>query len=154
MADRPDPPGDGATRSRTLAAFAPTQARLTRLMKEKEAAEREIGALRLALQRRRRGYADEDAPEEAALTESLGAVKDRLEALDDEVAPLARESGQLVNERWGPLMRAGNDKSLFARQVERYADVYTSQVANFLAVTPFAFLRQARSSLPHDLVDR
>ncbi len=138
----------------SLYEFAPTQARLTRLMKEKEAAEREIGALRLALQRRRRGYADEDAPEEAALTESIGAVKDRLEALDDEVAPLARESGQLVNERWGPLMRAGNDKSLFARQVERYADVYTSQVANFLAVTPFAFLRQARSSLPHDLVDR
>ena len=32
------------------------------------------------------------------------------------------------SKRWGPLMRAGNDKSLFARQVERYADVYTSRV--------------------------
>ena len=38
----------------------------------------------------------------------------------------------LGNATWGPLMRAGNDKGLFARQVERYADVYTSRVSNFL----------------------
>jgi 5'-nucleotidase len=54
------------------------------------------------------------------------------------------------NPTWGPLMRAGNDKSLFARQVERYADIYTSRVSNFLAQTPFAYLRAARGSLPHD----
>ena len=54
------------------------------------------------------------------------------------------------NPTWGPLMRAGHDKSLFARQVERYADVYTSRVSNFLAQTPFAYLRAARGSLPHD----
>jgi hypothetical protein len=47
-------------------------------------------------------------------------------------------------------MRAGIDKSLFARQVERYADVYTSRVSNFLAVGPFAMLRAGRLSLPHD----
>ena len=47
-------------------------------------------------------------------------------------------------------MRAGIDKSLFARQVERYADVYTSRVSNFLAVGPYAILRAGRLSLPHD----
>ncbi len=47
-------------------------------------------------------------------------------------------------------MRAGIDKSLFARQVERHADVYTSRVSNFLAVGPFALLRAGRLSLPHD----
>ena len=51
--------------------------------------------------------------------------------LDDRIAPLARESGGLRNATWGPLMRAGNDKSLFARQVEHYADVYMSRVSNF-----------------------
>jgi hypothetical protein len=64
--------------------------------------------------------------------------------------PLAKASGEAGNPTWGPLMRAGYDKSLFARQVERYADVYTSRVSNFLAATPFAYLRAARSSLPHD----
>jgi hypothetical protein len=47
-------------------------------------------------------------------------------------------------------MRAGQDKSLFARQVERYADVYASRVSNFLYPTPFAMLRAVRLDLPHD----
>ena len=49
-------------------------------------------------------------------------------------------------------MRAGNDKSQLARQIERYADVYTSRVANLLYATPFAYLRSVRGSLPHDPV--
>ena len=47
-------------------------------------------------------------------------------------------------------MRAGVDKSLFARQVEKYADVYTSRVSNFARATPYGYLRAARGSLPHD----
>ena len=47
-------------------------------------------------------------------------------------------------------MRAGNDKSLFARQVERYADVYMSRASNLRYETPFGYLRAARGSLPHD----
>ena len=50
-------------------------------------------------------------------------------------------------------MRAGSDTSLFARQVERYADIYTSRVTNLLAETPFAYLRATRTSLPHDIAD-
>ena len=56
----------------------------------------------------------------------------------------------MSNPQWGPLMRAGNDKSYLARQVERYADVYLSRVSNFLAHTPFAYLRSPRGTLPHD----
>ena len=73
-----------------------------------------------------------------------------LAAVDDELAPLAGAAGSLRNVRWGPLMRAGVDKSLFARQVERYADVYTSRVSNFLHATPFAYLRAHRAGMPHD----
>ena len=51
---------------------------------------------------------------------------------------------------WGLLMRTGTDKSHLARQIERYADAYTSRVSNFLHITPFAFLRSHRGSLPHD----
>ena len=51
---------------------------------------------------------------------------------------------------WGPLMRAGVDKSLFARQVEKHADVYTSRVSNFRAETPYGYLRAARVLLPHE----
>jgi len=34
--------------------------------------------------------------------------------------------------------------------VERYADVYTSRVSNFLHASPFVYLRSPRGSLPHD----
>jgi HAD superfamily 5'-nucleotidase-like hydrolase len=135
---------------RDLIAFAPTQEKLSALMSEKEAMEREICALRLADQRRRRKY----GPGETAAGDSDARLAERraeLAALDDKIGPLARAAGELGNPTWGPLMRAGNDKSLFARQVERHADVYTSQVSNFLFVTPFAFLRAERTALPHDV---
>ena len=47
-------------------------------------------------------------------------------------------------------MRAGNDKSHLARQVERYADIYLSRVSNFLYHTPFFYMRSPRGTLPHD----
>ena len=37
-----------------------------------------------------------------------------------------------------------------AYQIERYADIYTSRVSNFLRYTPFVYLRSPRGSLPHD----
>jgi hypothetical protein len=80
----------------------------------------------------------------------MGELRARLEALDGRIGPLSRESSELFNPTWGPLMRAGNDKSHLARQVERYADVYTSRVSNLLLHTPFAYLRSPRGSLPHD----
>jgi hypothetical protein len=132
--------------------FAPTQEKLTALMARKESVEEDVCALRLAEQRRKRRYgpppgAAGGAPDfEARLAERRG----ELGALDDRIGPLARAAGELGNPTWGPLMRAGNDKSLFARQVERYADVYTGRVSNFLFVTPFGFLRGERSRLPHD----
>lgn len=44
--------------------------------------------------------------------------------------------------RWGFLSRAGlNDKSQLCRQIEKYADVYTSRVSNFMRYTPYAYFR-------------
>ena len=63
---------------------------------------------------------------------------------------MARAANEIFNPHWGPLMRAGNDKSHLARQMESYADLYTSRVSNLLYVTPYAFLRSPRGSLPHD----
>ena len=71
-------------------------------------------------------------------------------ALDEQIAPLAREASQLENPRWGALLRSGNDKSHLANQIERSADIYTSRVSNFLFATPFAYLRSRRGSMPHD----
>lgn len=128
--------------------FDPSEQKLLALMGQKTHLEDDLAQARLARQRARDGYAPSDAGDD--IDERIDDLRQQLADLDEEVAPLAIAAGQLRNQAWGPLMRSGNDKSLFARQVERYADVYTSRASNFLLATPFAYLRAARGSLPHD----
>ncbi len=130
-------------------AFAAEQQALDRLMAEKEALEAAYCQARLdgLHQRRGRGAGEET---KAELRQRLDQLKGELAALDERLTPLARASAALANPHWGPLMRAGNDKSYLAHLVERHADIYTSRVSNFLFATPFRFFRSPRGSLPHD----
>jgi HAD superfamily 5'-nucleotidase-like hydrolase len=135
---------------RAIAAFRPDEVVLARKMREKERLEAELSEARLRLQRKTAGYGP-PVPETAEeLSARATDLRETLIALDAEIAPLARAATELSNRQWGLLMRAGNDKSHLARQVERYADVYTSRVSNFLLATPYVYLRSHRGSLPHD----
>ena len=131
-------------------AFAEDEKRLSELMDRKTDLERALSAARLDQLRSSSGHADALGDASTA-AERTAELRELLAAIDEEIGPLARSSGMQSNAAWGPLMRSGSDKSLFARQVERYADVYTSRVSNFLEATPYAFLRAARGSLPHDM---
>jgi HAD superfamily 5'-nucleotidase-like hydrolase len=137
---------------RALDAFWATEQRLGALMAQKEELEAEACGIRLALQRHRsHSPASKVEPGEVGtMTGRLTEIRSQTEALDAEIAPMARAAGELFNPNWGPLMRAGNDKSHLARQMESYADIYTSRVSNLLYTTPYAFLRSPRGSLPHD----
>jgi HAD superfamily 5'-nucleotidase-like hydrolase len=139
--------------------FRSNEALLEKLMKEKEDLENRSFRIKLALQRMRDRYGNlalgngaSSLPSgaEGDLQSRLLDLRQRLEVLDEKIAPLARAISELNNPRWGLLMRAGNDKSHLARQVERYADIYTSRVSNLLFATPFVYLRSPRGSLPHD----
>lgn len=132
--------------------FGTRQQELLALMARKEQVDQEQATLRLALQRREQHRKPPDGvPEHAQqVHERLRLLRAEGANLDESIAPLARAAGELGHPRWGPLMRAGNDKSRLARQIERHADVYTSRVSNFQWLTPFGYLRAARGSLPHD----
>ena len=106
--------------------------------------------LRVAGQRKRIGYADPELEGNEDPSEAMNHLRASLDELDERISPLAKIAGEINNSRWGLLLRAGNDKNLFARQLERYADVYTSRVSNFLRATPYLFLRAPRGTLPHD----
>ncbi len=135
--------------ARDLVDFRETQAALEALMDEKSELESHRAQVRLTLVRSEQGGGD-GAEADQELMNQLAGLHELIATLDERIAPLAREAGKLGNDVWGPIMRAGNDKSLFARQVERYADVYTSRASNFLYETPFGYLRAPRGSLPHD----
>jgi 5'-nucleotidase len=131
-------------------AFEPDRVRLQTLMAEKEDLEHAVCQVRLALQRGRGEYGPPPDRSPSALEATLGDLRKRFAELDLAIAPLAARAADVSNPHWGPLMRAGNDKSYLAREMERYADIYLSRVSNFLAYTPFAYLRSPRGTLPHD----
>lgn len=133
-----------------LETFAPRQAELSQLMDRKEELEHEQARARLDLQRSEGGYCEAPGRRIGELRELLRKLRADLDALDTRIAPLAKEATELGNPRWGLLMRTGNDKSHLARQIERYADIYTSRVSNLLTATPFSYLRSPRGNLPHD----
>ena len=131
-------------------AFRPHDLELARLMREKIVLDHRLARLRLARLRLRRSYGDTARLDAGGVEIDMRRTAATAAALDARIAPLARAASSLGNERWGPIMRAGSDKSLYARQVERHADVYTSRVSNLAAETPYGYLRADRGSLPHD----
>ena len=133
-----------------LESFKPEQALLTELMDEKSRLEHQFSQIRLAIQRKKRGYGPQVPDSIEALEKSVQKIRAELLEIDAKLGPLARRSSELAHPRWGLLMRAGNDKSHLARQIEKNADIYTAKVSNLLAQTPFVYLRSPRGSLPHD----
>jgi hypothetical protein len=133
-----------------LESFREAELFLAARMDEKERLEALWAQARLSLLRLKGGYGPQPAEDGATLETMVQELRSQLQVLDAEIGPLAQAANELTNGRWGLLTRAGNDKSHLARQVERYADVYTSRVSNFLHATPFVYLRSPRGSLPHD----
>ncbi len=133
-----------------IVSFDADQHELSALMAEKERLEHQFSRLRLGKQRKEKGYGPQPEASVDDLEMRMRALREQLVALDSRISPLAARSSKLSNDDWGLLLRTGNDKSHLARQIERYADVYTSRVSNLLALTPFVYLRSPRGSLPHD----
>jgi len=134
----------------SLKRFQDLQGDLSALMTDKAKLERKLAQLRLYIQRLDKGYGPEPALSAAELSHGIDKLEAEISDLANRISPMARKAQEMFNPRWGLLTRAGIDKSYLARQVEGYADIYTSRVSNFLYQTPFAYLRPTRSSLPHD----
>jgi len=133
--------------------FKAGQAELSAKMQEKEALEVKFHRLRMLVRRGEAASGKGKDPEMEKLVAQLDKLRGKLNRLDHEIRPLATSYGELSNSNWGLVMRAGNDKSLLARQVENFADIYMSRVSNFMFATPYAYLRSKRSTLPHDRED-
>lgn len=133
-----------------IEAIRPIEERLGRLMAEKEELEERHRRARLELQRHIESYGARSSRPAAEIQADLDALWDRMVEIDSQAAPLAKQTAETFNTRWGTPLRSGYDISHLARQIERSADIYTSRVSNFLYATPFAYLRAHRGTMPHD----
>jgi hypothetical protein len=65
---------------------------------------------------------------------------------------LIKKQQALYNPQWGQLMRAGNEESYLAYQVERYACVYMAKLQDLLELSPRTYFRAPRRPLSHEKV--
>ncbi|KAF2608480.1 hypothetical protein F2Q68_00045940 [Brassica cretica] len=74
------------------------------------------------------------------LTETMQKLLIVMQRLDDKIGLMLESDGEFFNKRWGFFSRALLwDKRYLMRQIEKYADIYTSRVSNFLNYTPFMY---------------
>ncbi len=136
---------------RAIHSFHKSELKLTQLMAVKTEIESQLCQARLQLQRKLNHYGPQVELSEMDLEKAVHELREKLIHSDQNTVPLAKASAELNNPDWGLLLRAGTDKSYLAYQLERYADIYTSRVSNFLGISPFAYLRSPKGSLPHDI---
>jgi HAD superfamily 5'-nucleotidase-like hydrolase len=76
---------------------------------------------------------------------------DKISAIDKQLSKLIRSYSSHFNPAWGEVMRAGIEPSRFAGQVEKYACIYMSKIADFAKYSPRTYYRPKRRPLPHEL---
>jgi HAD superfamily 5'-nucleotidase-like hydrolase len=82
--------------------------------------------------------------------EALDRLKAQLRNMVKEHHEIERRVDTSANRYWGLTFCEGSETSLFGKQVEDYACVYTSRVSNFLFYSPIQYFRSPPHLMPHE----
>lgn len=110
------------------------------LMRKKEPYEDELTVL--MTQRVEAGRFDENR---------VDALQKTIAEIDAQISGLIKKHQAMYNPQWGQLMRAGNEESYLAYQIERYACIYMSKLSDLLALSPRTYFRGHRRPLAHEV---
>jgi HAD superfamily 5'-nucleotidase-like hydrolase len=70
--------------------------------------------------------------------------------IDTQISGLIKRQQALYNPQWGQLMRAGNEESYLAYQIDRYACIYMATLNDLLEQSPRTYFRAPRRPLSHE----
>jgi hypothetical protein len=115
------------------------QERVEELMDEKSELERETNRLDLA---RYEGEAVDRA--------ALDALFERTDAINAEIAELLVKYRANFNPYWGEVLRAGQEESRYADQIDKYACIYMTRVSDLYEYSPKTYFRPWRRVMPHE----
>ncbi|MFZ3231243.1 MAG: HAD-IG family 5'-nucleotidase [Pseudobdellovibrio sp.] len=118
----------------------PIMQEIESLMKKKEPSEQELTDL-MTKKIEKETKVDE---------KRIDQLQDEITAIDTQISQLIKKQQALYNPNWGQLMRAGNEESYFAYQMERYACVYMSKVQDLFDLSPRTYFRAPRRPLSHE----
>jgi HAD superfamily 5'-nucleotidase-like hydrolase len=83
--------------------------------------------------------------------EELNSLFAEIEKVNSAISDLLENHKKYFNPYWGEMMRAGLEESRFADQVEKYACIYMTKVADLMTYSPRTYFRPFRRTLPHEL---
>jgi len=118
----------------------PINAEIEVLMKQKEPFEDELTVL--MTRKIEEGIVDEG---------KIEALQKKISEIDGQISALIKQQQSMYNPNWGQLMRAGNEESYLAYQIERYACVYMPKLSDLLELSPRTYFRAPRRPLSHEI---
>jgi len=81
----------------------------------------------------------------------IEVLQEKITEIDSDISQLIKKQQAMYNELWGQLMRAGNEESYFAHQVDRFACVYMAKLNDFFSLSPRTYFRAPRRPLAHEI---
>ncbi|HVK61488.1 MAG TPA: HAD-IG family 5'-nucleotidase [Bdellovibrionales bacterium] len=78
-------------------------------------------------------------------------LQNQITEIDKTISTLIKKQQAMFNPHWGEVMRAGNEESYFAHQVDRFACIYMAKLTDLLEISPRMYFRAARRPLAHEL---
>ena len=118
------------------------QDRIDALMDDKKKLEKDINGLDI------RKYEGEKISKHL-----IDSLYNRLDDINSEISSLLDTHKTFFNPYWGEVLRAGNEESRFADQVERYACLYMTRVSDLYEYSPRTYFRPPRRIMPHEIID-
>jgi len=82
--------------------------------------------------------------------EKLYPYLQKVETIDLRITQLIKEHENPFNAYWGETMRAGQEPSRLAGQIEKYACIYMARISDFAHYSPRTYFRPKKKMLPHD----
>lgn len=74
----------------------------------------------------------------------------KISKIDRTISGKIKELQRIYNPNWGEVMRAGIEESYFGYQVDRFACVYMSKLADLVELSPRIYFRSVKKPLAHD----
>ncbi len=79
--------------------------------------------------------------------------REELDKINEKISSLLVKYRSFFNAQWGEIMRAGQEESRFADQVEKYACIYMTNISDLLENSPRSYFRPTRRVLPHERIE-
>jgi hypothetical protein len=119
---------------------APISAEIDQLMDQKEVFEIQLMSL----------YADEHEFGKKVDRLEVQKVIENIEKLDHQLSEKIVKYNSHFNPYWGTVMRAGNEESYLAGQVDRYACIYMSKISDLNEFSPRNYFRPQKRLMAHE----